>query len=95
MSGSALIRAIKARGVLDSRASPTIEVTVETGNASATVAAPSGKSKGRWEAASYPAGGVDESIRRAKLQLFPKLINLDACDQPRIDEVIKQIEDTE
>jgi len=47
------IKKIEARSILDSRKSPTIQITVDTSEGKFVSAAPSGKSKGRYEARPY------------------------------------------
>ena len=47
------IQKIEARKILDSRKEKTIEVSIEAGRSKFISSAPSGKSKGKFEAKSY------------------------------------------
>ncbi len=91
------IKKINARKILNSRGDPTIEVevTVKEGKrvAFGRAAAPSGASKGRYEVVDLPAGGVDGAIEKVG-KLVPKLANLDAFNQAKVDEALRGIDGT-
>jgi enolase len=94
MSSASTIRAVRAWKILDSRGSPTIEVEIVTESGSAAVAAPSGKSVGKFEAAAFPDGGVDQAILQINNSITPRLIGQDAANQAGIDQFLHQIDGT-
>ena len=90
----AVIEAIAAREILDSRGRPTVEaeVRLETG-AVGLAQVPSGASTGSFEAHElrdedknrYGGKGVLTAVRNVKEKLAPELIDMDALDQTSID----------
>lgn len=90
----AVIEAIAAREILDSRGRPTVEaeVRLETG-AVGLAQVPSGASTGTFEAHElrdedkhrYGGKGVLTAVRNVKEKLAPELIDMDALDQVAID----------
>lgn len=95
MSSPSVIRAVHARRIFDSRGSPTIEVDIIAAGGSATIAAPSGKSVGRFEAVAFPKGGVDEAVLQVNKNIAPLLIGRDAADQEGIDRVLREYDGTQ
>jgi len=92
-----IIKKLKARKVIDTRAEDTIEVevlTVEgaTGRSAAPKGAPA--SKGVWEAPAYPPGGVDETIKLVNEAIAPRLKGMNALDQELVDETLHEIDGT-
>jgi enolase len=81
--------------VLDSRGEPTVEVDLNSKEAMARVAAPSGKSRGKWEVQPFPEGGVDEAVERVRKLLAPELIGMNADRQEQIDSTLHQADGTE
>jgi len=61
----------------------------------ARVAAPSGKSRGRWEVQPFPDGGVDEAVERARKLLAPELSGMNADRQQQIDEKLHEVDGTD
>ncbi|MDJ0648446.1 MAG: phosphopyruvate hydratase [Xenococcaceae cyanobacterium MO_188.B19] len=90
----AVIEAIAAREILDSRGRPTVEaeVRLETG-AVGLAQVPSGASTGSFEAHElrdedkhrYGGKGVLTAVRNIKEKLVPELVDMDALDQASID----------
>jgi len=88
------IKDVKARRILDSRGSPTIEVTVYAGDIAANACAPSGASVGRHEVQAFPKGGVDESIKMIEL-LSRVLRGMNVDDQVSVDKAIREFDGTD
>lgn len=89
----ALIEAIHAREILDSRGNPTVEVELllEDGT-TARAAVPSGASTGAFEAVElrdggkrYLGKGVEKAVAFVNDEIAPQVIGLDAQDQRVID----------
>ena len=93
----AVIDAIAAREILDSRGRPTIEaeVRLETG-AVGLAQVPSGASTGSFEAHElrdgdkhrYGGKGVLTAVRNVKEKITPELLNIDALEQTTIDQIM-------
>ncbi|GAB3672397.1 hypothetical protein GCM10027591_17130 [Zhihengliuella somnathii] len=90
----ALIDAIHAREILDSRGNPTVEVEVLLSDGSlGRAAVPSGASTGEYEAVElrdgdkgrYLGKGVQKAVDAVLDTIQPALIGLDATDQRAID----------
>ena len=90
----AKISSIKGRIIHNSRGTKTIEVDVISDNQYlGRTAAPSGASVGKYEAASFPEGGPEESLRILN-ENSKKFLELESNDLKSIDEVIKSIDNT-
>ena len=99
----ALIENVHAREILDSRGNPTLEVEIllEDG-ASARAAVPSGASTGAFEAVElrdgdkgrYGGKGVEKAVDNVNDIIAPELIDEDASDQRRIDEIMIELDGT-
>jgi enolase len=98
-----VIKAVKARQILDSRGNPTVEVDVLLDNGLlGRGAVPSGASTGEYEAVElrdgdkkvYMGKGVLKSVQAVNTLVAPKLIGLDPCAQKEIDELMMQIDGT-
>lgn len=92
-----MIRDLKARKVIDTRAEETIEVEVTTvmgavGRCAAPKGAPA--SRGEWEAPSYPRGGVNEAIKVVNELVAPKLKGMSALDQESVDATLHEVDGT-
>ena len=92
----ALIEAIAAREILDSRGNPTVEVEVllEDGS-TARAAVPSGASTGAYEAserrdggARYGGKGVEGAVAAVEEELSEAVLGLDATDQRMVDQAM-------
>lgn len=93
----AVIEAIAAREILDSRGRPTIEaeVRLETG-AVGLAQVPSGASTGSFEAHElrdgdhnrYDGKGVLTAVRNVKEKITPVLLNVDALEQATVDQLM-------
>ncbi|BAW95463.1 2-phosphopyruvate hydratase [[Synechococcus] sp. NIES-970] len=90
----AIIEAIDAREILDSRGRPTVEAEVRLESGAVGLAqVPSGASTGSFEAhelrdddkARYGGKGVLKAVRNAKEKIAPELTGEDALDQAAID----------
>ncbi len=96
------IVSVRARMVLDSRGNPTVEVEVRTrGGGVGRAIAPSGASKGRWEAVELRDGGkefggkgVRRAIKNVNEIIRPKLIGMDASRQREIDKLLCELDGT-
>lgn len=98
----AIIEALGAREILDSRGNPTVEVEVllEDGTA-ARAAVPSGASTGAFEAVElrdggkrYLGKGVEKAIKNVNDVIAPEVIGLDAQDQRLVDETMIDLDGT-
>ena len=98
----ALIDAVHAREILDSRGNPTVEVEVllEDGT-TARAAVPSGASTGAFEAAElrdggkrYLGKGVEKAVDFVNDELAPAVVGFDAQDQRMIDEEMIELDGT-
>jgi enolase len=94
---------VKAREVLDSRGSPTVEVDVLLSDGAVGRAiVPSGASTGRHEALElrdgeegrYGGKGVLRAINNVKEQLGPELVGMDALDQAALDRALIALDGT-
>ena len=93
----AVIEAIAAREILDSRGRPTIEaeVRLETGVVG-LAQVPSGASTGSFEAHElrdgdkrrYGGKGVLTAVRNVKEKITPELLNVDALEQETVDRIM-------
>lgn len=93
----AVIEAIAAREILDSRGRPTIEaeVRLETG-AVGLAQVPSGASTGSFEAhelrdgdkSRYGGNGVLTAVRNVKEKIAPDLLDIDALEQSTVDQIM-------
>ena len=93
----AIIEAIAAREILDSRGRPTVEAEVRFENGAFGLAqVPSGASTGSFEAHElrdedshrYGGKGVLIAVRNVEEKIAPELINMDGLDQATIDRVM-------
>jgi enolase len=98
----ALIEAIHAREILDSRGNPTVEVEVvlEDGS-SARAGVPSGASTGAFEAVElrdggkrYLGKGVEKAVNYVNEELAPAISGFDAQDQRLIDQEMLDLDGT-
>ena len=100
----AIIVALHAREILDSRGNPTIEVDVALEDGSfGRAAVPSGASTGAYEAmelrdgdkSRYGGKGVLTAVQNVEDILGPNLVGIDATDQTFIDQTIIGIDGTD
>ena len=98
------IQEIKALEVLDSRGNPTIQVEVVTeGGFVEKALVPSGASTGSYEAvelrdkdlARYIGKGVLNAVKNVNEIIAPKIVGMDAYNQPEIDKTLIEIDGTE
>jgi enolase len=99
----AIIEAIGAREILDSRGNPTVEVEIELEDGTqARAAVPSGASTGAFEAAElrdgdkkrYLGKGVLKAVDFVNNELAPAIEGLDAQDQRLIDNELIKLDGT-
>ncbi|MGB3185467.1 MAG: phosphopyruvate hydratase [Ornithinimicrobium sp.] len=100
----AVIDAIIAREILDSRGNPTVEVEVGLDDGTVGRAAvPSGASTGQFEAVErrdgdtgrYVGKGVQEAVQAVMDDLEPRLLGFDAAEQRLIDHEMLAIDGTD
>lgn len=97
------ITKIYAREIIDSRATPTIEVEVYAGDLMAKSIVPSGKSTGIYEAVELRDGdknrffgkGVLRAIKNINEVIAPKLLGKDPRNQEEIDKIMIELDGTE
>jgi enolase len=89
------ITGLTARRVLDSRGESTVEVDLFSRSMMVRVAAPSGKSRGKWEVQPFPDGGVDEAVECVRKLVAPELSGMSADRQQQIDDRLHEIDGTE
>jgi len=98
----AIIEALGAREILDSRGNPTVEVEIllEDGTA-ARAAVPSGASTGAFEAVElrdggkrYLGKGVENAIKNVNEIIAPEVVGLDAQDQRLVDQTMIDLDGT-
>ena len=98
----AIIEALGAREILDSRGNPTVEVEIQLEDGTqARAAVPSGASTGAFEAAElrdggsrYLGKGVEKAIAFVNNEIAPEIIGLDAQDQRIIDAAMIALDGT-
>lgn len=96
------ITAVRARQILDSRGSPTLEAEVRlTSGAVGRAAVPSGASTGTLEAVELRDGGrpfagkgVTRAVANVTDKIAPAIRGIDATDQPSIDQVMLDLDAT-
>jgi enolase len=98
----AIIEAVGAREILDSRGNPTVEVEVLLDDGSfARAAVPSGASTGAFEAVelrdgdrAYGGKGVQKAVAGVVQRIGPALEGLDADDQRLVDQTMLDLDGT-
>ena len=99
----ALIEAVHAREILDSRGNPTVEVEVFLEEGSfARAAVPSGASTGAFEASElrdggsrYLGKGVEKAVNFVNDEIAPAVLGYDAQDQRLVDQEMLDLDGTE
>lgn len=96
------IKNIKAREILDSRGNPTVEVDLETDLGVFRASAPSGASKGKYEALELRDGGkryfgkgVLMAVSNINEIISPELKGKDVTSQKEIDELMIKLDGTD
>jgi enolase len=98
----AIIEALGAREILDSRGNPTVEVEIQLEDGTqARAAVPSGASTGAFEAselrdggARYLGKGVEKAVAFVNDEIGPNIIGFDAQDQRIIDSAMISLDGT-
>ncbi|MEI6406737.1 MAG: phosphopyruvate hydratase [Actinomycetes bacterium] len=99
----ALIEAVHAREILDSRGNPTVEVEVFLEDGSfARAAVPSGASTGAFEASElrdggtrYLGKGVEKAVNFVNDEIAPAVLGYDAQDQRLVDQEMLDLDGTD
>lgn len=97
------VKKIVAHEILDSRGTPTLEVTVFVGNASGKFSVPGGASKGSHEPIDKRDGdknyfdgmGVTLAVKNVHEIINDALVGHDVTDQKGIDEILLKLDGTE
>lgn len=97
------IKAIKAREILDSRGTPTVEVDVATKKGITRAIVPSGASTGSYEAlelrdgdnSRYLGKGVLKAVSNVNETIAKKLLGMNAAKQKDIDNAMLELDGTE
>src|SRR5690625_7391980 len=99
----AIIEALGAREILDSRGNPTVEVEIALDDGSFALAAvPAGEATGAIEAVElrdgdksrYLGKGVQTAVKSVTDLIAPEVLGMDATDQRAIDEVMLALDGT-
>ncbi len=98
----AIIEALGAREILDSRGNPTVEVEIQLEDGTqARAAVPSGASTGAFEASElrdggkrYLGKGVEKAIAFVNDEIGPEIIGFDAQDQRLVDDAMITLDGT-
>jgi enolase len=98
----AIIEALGAREILDSRGNPTVEVEIQLEDGTqARAAVPSGASTGAFEAAElrdggkrYLGKGVEKAVAFVNNEIAPEIIGFDSQDQRLIDTAMIELDGT-
>ena len=98
----AIIEALAAREILDSRGNPTVEVEIELEDGTqARAAVPSGASTGAFEAAElrdggkrYLGKGVEKAVAFVNNEIAQTIIGLDSQDQRLVDAAMIELDGT-
>lgn len=98
----AIIEALGAREILDSRGNPTVEVEIALEDGTqARAAVPSGASTGAFEAAElrdggarYLGKGVEKAVANVNEKIAPEVVGYDAQDQRLIDDAMIALDGT-
>ena len=98
----ALVGRLLAREILDSRGLPTVEVTIEVGDVTATASVPSGKSTGRYEALErrdgdkrrYAGKGVLGAVDAVNGEVAALLRNQPLPPREQLDQRLKELDGT-
>ena len=98
----AIIEAIAAREILDSRGNPTVEVEIELEDGTqARAAVPSGASTGAFEASElrdggkrYAGKGVEKAVAFVNDEIAPAILGYDSQDQRTIDAEMIELDGT-
>ena len=99
----AIIKAIKAREILDSRGNPTLEVMCETEDGFFVDGVPSGASTGKKEAIElrdgdnfrYHGKGVLKAVDNVNNIIAPKIIGQNPINQKEIDQIMIDLDGTD
>ena len=96
------IKSIKAREILDSKGSPTVEVDLATDEGVFRASVASGTSKGKYEALElrdggkrYNGMGVLKAVKNVNEIIAPKLVGKDPSNQKEIDDLMIELDETE
>jgi len=98
---SAIISAVNAREILDSRGNPTVEVEITTGLGTFRADVPSGASTGENEAielrdggSRYHGKGVLKAVENVKTTIADAIVGKDASDVAALDKLMLELDGT-
>ena len=98
-----MIKSVRTREILDSRGNPTVEVEVRTASGVFTASAPSGVSRGKYEAVElrdankerYRGRGVLQAVKNVNEVIAPMLVGKDVTKQKEMDDLMRELDGTE
>lgn len=88
------IEDVTIRKVFTGRGDVTIEVEIYTEDAVTRAAAPAGASRGAYEVAYFPEGGVDAAIAAFEKLVAPELVGLDVTEPYVVDGKLEEVDGT-
>lgn len=96
------IESVRGMMAIDSRGRPTVKARVRTGGGMGTALAPSGASRGKYEAwelrdrdpARFRGLGVDKAITNINSEIAPRLVGMDSRRQVLIDSTMRKLDGT-
>jgi len=101
MKKQSRVKNLKAREILDSRGEPTVEVELTTDYGVFSASAPSGASKGKYEAVElrdggkrYKGKGVLKAVRNVNEKISPKIKGREVNNQERTDQFLIETDGT-
>ncbi len=89
------VRNYKARIVVNSRGEKTIESEIHVRGGRGRYSAPSGASRGAFEAPPFPPGGLNEAMRLLEQEVSPKITGFEYSNQREIDGFLRSLDGTE
>ncbi len=89
------VRKFKARVVVNSRGEKTIESEIYVRGGRGRYSAPSGASRGAFEAPPFPAGGLNEAMRLLEQEVKPRITGFEYSDQGEMDGFLRRLDGTE
>ena len=88
------IEDVRIRKIFTGRADVTVEVEIYTEDGVARAAAPAGASRGAYEVAYFPEGGVDAAIAAFEKLAAPELVGLDVTEPYVVDGKLEEVDGT-
>lgn len=88
------IEDVTIRKIFTGRGDVTVEVEIYTEDVVARAAAPAGASRGAYEVAYFPEGGVDAAIAAFEKLAAPELVGLDVTEPYVVDGKLEEVDGT-